>query len=94
MSCFTCILTVRAPSKIICSRRHSNSFFFHFSEKTSLDISCAEQMMHEKCQDLFSLKHKIKIQIIVCYSSGVERKTVVTQTYFINPCLRETLTPL
>ena len=33
--------------------------FFLFSENTSLEISCessAEQMIHMKCQDLFSLK--------------------------------------
>ena len=36
-------------------------FFFYFSEKTSLDISCelsAKQTIHIKCQDLFSLKNK------------------------------------
>ena len=39
-------------------------FFFFFSEKTSLDISCESsvwQMIHMKCQDLFSLKNKKKI---------------------------------
>ena len=38
-------------------------YFFYFSEKTSLDISCessAWQMIHMKCQDLFSLKNKKK----------------------------------
>ena len=38
--------------------------FFYFSEKTSLDISCessAWQMIHMKCQDLFSLNFKKKI---------------------------------
>ena len=29
----------------------------HFSGKTSLDISCAKQMIHMKCLDLFSLKN-------------------------------------
>ena len=56
-------LTLKAPNKI-CSRRHSK-FFFFFSEKTSLDISCelsAKQMIHMKCQDLFSLKTKKKQQ--------------------------------
>ena len=41
-------------------------YFFYFSEKTSLDISCelsAWQMIHMKCQDLFSLKKKIKKKI-------------------------------
>ena len=35
-------------------------FFFNFSKKTSLDISCelsAWQMIHMKYQDLFSLKN-------------------------------------
>ena len=42
----------------------STCFFFNFSEKTSLDISCessAWQTIHMKCQDLFSLKIKNKI---------------------------------
>ena len=41
-------------------------FFSYFSEKTSLDISCessAKQMIHMKCQDLFSLKNKKKKKI-------------------------------
>ena len=61
------LLTLKAPSKrhsnFVCSKRHSNFFFFYFSEKTSLDISCessAWQMIHLKCQDLFSLKNKRK----------------------------------
>ena len=52
-------LTHKVQSKI-CSTQHS-IFFFFFSEKTSLDISCkssAKQMIHMKCQDLFSLKNK------------------------------------
>ena len=35
-------------------------FLFYFSEKTSLEISCESstwQMIHMKCQDLFSLKN-------------------------------------
>ena len=55
-------LTLKAPS-IICSRRHSKFFFYYFLEETSLDISCelsAKQTIHMKCQDLFSLKKKIK----------------------------------
>ena len=51
------------PTKI-CSRRHSKFYyFFFFSEKTSPDISCelaAKQMIHMKCQDLFSLNIKKK----------------------------------
>ena len=38
-------------------------FFFILSEETSIDISCelsAKQMIHMKCQDLFSLKKKKK----------------------------------
>ena len=41
-----------------------DSFFYYFLEKTSLDISCelsAWQMIHMKCQDLFSLKNKKNI---------------------------------
>ena len=41
------------------------AFFFYFSEKTSLDISCelsAWQTIHMKYQDLFSLKNKKKIE--------------------------------
>ena len=37
---------------------HQAKFYFYFSEKTSLDISCelsAKQTIHMKCQDLFSL---------------------------------------
>ena len=55
-------LTLKVPSKI-CSRQHSKIFIFYFSEKTSLDISCessAWQMMHAKCQDLFSSEKKKK----------------------------------
>ena len=54
-----CTLTLKAPSKI-CSRRHFEIFFFNFSKKTSLDISCelsAWQTIHMKYQDLFSLKN-------------------------------------
>ena len=42
------------------NRRHSKTFFFYFSEKTSLGISSessAKQTIHTKCQDLFSLKN-------------------------------------
>ena len=59
--CFKPVLTLKVPSKI-CSRRHSKNVFY-FSEKTSLDISCelsAKQMIHMKCQDLFSLKNNKK----------------------------------
>ena len=71
---FQCIqyigeLTLKAPSKI-CSRRHLSLFFFNFSKKTSLDISCessAKQTIHMKYQDLFSLKNLKKIfQNVVC----------------------------
>ena len=40
-------------------------FFYYFSEKIKLGISCessARQMIHMKCQALFSLKKKIKIK--------------------------------
>ena len=56
------ISTLKVPSKI-CSRWHSTYlfFFFFFSEKLSLGISCessAKQMIHMKCQDLLSLEKK------------------------------------
>ena len=59
--------TLKVPSKI-CSRRHSRFFCCcFFSEKTSLEISCessAKQMIHMKCQDLFSLgKKKCLLQL-------------------------------
>ena len=41
-----------------------NIFFFIFQRKKSPDISCessALQMIHMKCQDLFSLKEKENI---------------------------------
>ena len=50
-------LTLKAPI----TTAAVDNFSFYFSEKTSLDISCessAKQMIHMKCQDLFSLKHK------------------------------------
>ena len=40
--------------------------FFFFSVKTSLDFSCessAQQTIHMKSQDLFSLKNKKKIKM-------------------------------
>ena len=63
----------KAPSKIY-SRRHSKFFFCVFSEKTSLDISCessAKQMIHMKCQDLFSLKKKKKKMLSAAVVIGV-----------------------
>ena len=57
-------LTLKAPSKI-CSRRHT----FYFSKKINLDISyesSAWQMIHMKCQDLFSLEIKKKKKKIEC----------------------------
>ena len=44
-----------------------NFIFFYFSEKTSLDFSCessAQQTIHMKSQDLFSLKNKKKIKLL------------------------------
>ena len=49
-------ITLNRPSKI-CSRQHS-IFTFLLAEKISSDITCessACQMIHMKCQDLFSL---------------------------------------
>ena len=45
----------------------TNLFLDYFSEKNGIDISCelsAWQMIHMKCQDLFSLKKKKKIKIL------------------------------
>ena len=63
----TKLLSLKAPSKI-CSRWHSKKI--SFSWKISLEISCessAWQMIHIKCQDLFSKKKK-KIKSVVCCS--------------------------
>ena len=41
-------------------------FFFYFLEKIRTDISCessAQQMIHMKCQVLFSLKNKNEIKM-------------------------------
>ena len=78
------ILTLKAPSKIF-SRRHFILFylFFFFSEKIKcLDIPCessAWQTIHMKCQDLFSLKKKIKkisFQTVVCCSCDWRSKSL------------------
>ena len=47
------------------------NFFYCFSEKISLDISCessAWQMIHMNYQDLFSEKKKKKNQSVACRS--------------------------
>ena len=57
------ILTLKAPITTAADNIFFIYFFFYFSEKTSLDISCelsAWQTIHMKCQDLFSLKNKKK----------------------------------
>ena len=60
MSCHT-VLTLKAP---ITTKADDNfDFLFYFQMKTSLDISCessAEQTIHKKYQDWFSLKNKKK----------------------------------
>ena len=52
-------LTVKAP---ITTKADDNfDLFFYFQMKTSLDISCessAQQTIHMKYQDVFSLKNK------------------------------------
>ena len=51
------------------SQLQQTTFFFFFSKKTSLDISCessAWQMIHMKCQDLFSLKNEKKNSNVIC----------------------------
>ena len=46
-----------------CSRRHSQMFVLYFSEEIRFDISYklfARQMIHMKCQAIFSLEKKKK----------------------------------
>ena len=55
-------LTLKAP--ITTAADENFIYFFYFSEKTSLDISCessAWQKIHMKCQDLLALKKKIRM---------------------------------
>ena len=59
------LLTLKVPITTAADDNFFLFFFFYFSEKTSLDISCessAWQMIHMKCQDLFSLKNKKKFE--------------------------------
>ena len=53
-------LTLKAPITTAADDSLKFFFFFNFSKKTSLDISCelsAWQTIHMKYQDLFSLKN-------------------------------------
>ena len=67
-----------------------------FSGKTK------ENIIYLSSAELVQSLVKVKVQVIqkkknqnvFCYSSRVERKTIVTQTYFWNPCLGATWTPL
>ena len=55
------LLTLKAP--ITTAADDILKYFFKFSKKTSLDISCESfvwQTIHIKCQELFSLKKKKK----------------------------------
>ena len=59
-------------------------FFFYFSEKTSLDITCessAKQTIHMNCQDLFSLKNKQNIKML---SAAVVIGTVMVKMTVIS----------
>ena len=49
-------LILKAPSKI-CSRRHSIFFFFYFSVKTNLDISCESSAKQRKQVLTFHVNH-------------------------------------
>ena len=56
-----CFLTLKVPITTAADDNFFFFFFFYFSEKTSLEISCESstwQMIHMKCQNLFSLKKK------------------------------------
>ena len=51
-------------NKIVAVSQHSN-YFYNLSEKIRLDISCkfsARQVIHIKCQALFSLKNTKQVQ--------------------------------
>ena len=50
------ILTLKVPITTAADDIFLFIYFFYFSEKRSLDISCESILM--KCQDLFSLKNK------------------------------------
>ena len=57
------LLILKVPITIAADN-NSDFFLIFFLEKTSHDISCessAEQMIHMKCQDLFSLKKKNEV---------------------------------
>ena len=65
-------LTLKAPVTTAADDNFFYIFFFYFSEKTSLDISCessAWQMIHMKCQLVFSekIKKNKKISNVICY---------------------------
>ena len=55
------ILTFKVP--IITAA--DNSFLFFFLQKISIDISCessANEMIHKKWQDIFSMKNKLEMR--------------------------------
>ena len=63
--CITFLLTLKAPSKL--TAEDILNFLFYFLEKIRLIISYelfAKQMIHMKCQDLFSLKIKLKKKML------------------------------
>ena len=63
-------LTLKAPITTAVDDNFFILFFFYYSEKASLEISCelsAWQMIHMKCQDLFSLKIKKNLLNVICY---------------------------
>ena len=58
------VIIVSLTLKVPVTTAADNSFFFFFQRK-QVDISCessAMQMIHMKCQDLFSLKNKKKFE--------------------------------
>ena len=63
--------------KVLITAAADNSFNFclcvYFYKKISLGISCessANQMIHMKCQVIFSLQNDLKNWNVVCYNSA------------------------
>ena len=78
------VSTLKVPSKNCC-RQHSYSFYH---KKIGLDISCessAWQMIHMKCQYLFSLKNKKKYSRTSMARTPMARLPWLIRTHFLVP---------